>query len=238
MQVNFDNHLFRCSSLGHIMTVLKTPESLPKGCITHLNDIFNTVVHEYREDFSNKYLEKGILCEEDSLGLLGKFANKLLMKNKEHFKNDFVSGTPDCVVGSTVIDTKTSWDVRTFNNAEFTDLYYWQLIGYMWLTEASKAILAYCLVDTPQHLIEDEQRRALWQAQIIDEESEAGQAITQQIERNLTVGHIPEKNRLKVFTIERNEADIDLLKVRIELCRKELNKMYSDYVNYQPIIEL
>lgn len=238
MQVDFSKHLFRASSIGHIMTSINKPDVLPKGCYTHLNDIFNTVVFGYREELTNKYLQKGILCEEDSLALLGRIAGKLLIKNREHFKNDYVTGTPDCVLADTVIDTKTSWDVRTFYNADLTSEYEYQLMTYLWLTGRSKGVLAYCLVDTPYDLIQDEQRRAMWQANIIDDESERGQEICQQVERNLTCDYIPEKNRVIIFTVERNEDTIDLIKKRVELCRKELCRMYENYLNYQPIIEL
>jgi len=35
-------------------------------------------------------------------------------------------------------------------------LYYWQMQSYMWLTNTKNAIIAYCLVNTPESIIQRE----------------------------------------------------------------------------------
>ena len=146
---------FRCSQLGKIMTPPRAKKDLlSKTATDYLDEII--IAHKYgrEKDIMNKYMQKGLMMEDASITLLSEVTEKFYGKNEQFYENEYIQGTPD-VVDDVVIDVKTSWDIFTFSSAEVTRPYYWQLMGYMWLTGIHKAKLAYCLVNAPEELITD-----------------------------------------------------------------------------------
>lgn len=269
--MNFNKYLFRCHSVGHIMTNLESitekqlerlaylesrpkptdnqlkeieklkakrdaPDQLPSGAITHLKDIYNSEVYDIREEIRTDALEKGHLCEQDGLDLVGKLGNTFLVKNEKLFKNTYIAGTPDCIHGAAVIDIKSSFKKRSFDAADFKNIYYWQLMAYMWLTGKKFAMLAYCLNDTPEHIIIDEIRRTMYREGEIDEMSEKGQAIEQQVRLNNTFDRIPANNRVKTFYAEFDQEQINHLKRRVRMARQWLNDHHKELARQKPEI--
>lgn len=210
---------------------------LPTGAITHLWDIYDYYVYGIKEDISGKEIDKGNLCEQDVLGLLSSAMGIFIPKNKKHFENEWIGGTPDAIVNDIVPDTKASWNLRTFRKAEMIPAYEWQLHSYMWLTGAKKGLLVYGLVDTPEELIQDEIRRQTFYKGIIDDSSPEAIAIEKQIRLNMTFSdRIPEKNRLKTFAIDRDQKKIDQIKMRVEMCWAKLEKLHKIENEYLPEI--
>lgn len=210
------------------------PDELPSGAITHLYDIYDSHVYGIREDIGGKHIDKGNLCEQDSLELITPYFG-FLVKNVETFENGLIKGTPDALTDEVVIDTKTSWNLRTWRAAEVTALYEWQLQAYMHLTDRKKAILAYCLVDTPMMLIEDEIKRQTYYKGIIDDVSDEYHEIEMQVQRNMIFSdRIPAKNRVKFLTIDRDEKKIDAMKRRSEMAISKLKEIHELELNYKP----
>lgn len=133
-------------------------DELPPGCITHLEDIFRSQFWGRKRLVYNKCLEKGTIVEEDSLDLLSKIDGTPYWKNEQRFENDFIQGCPDNIHNGTVRDTKSNFDLDTFDKAELTKLYEYQVKAYMWLTGSSKGELCYCLVNTPYHRLKAEEK--------------------------------------------------------------------------------
>lgn len=160
---------------------------LPPGCITHLEDIFRSQFWGRKRLVYNKYLEKGIMVEEDALALLSLIDNAFYIKNDEQFQNDFIQGCPDNIEKDKNIgrDTKSNYDMDTFDKAELTPLYEAQLKGYGFLTGITNWELCYCLVNTPLHRIEAE-RKTLWYAMSMPEDNDPRwvEAVLQ-LERNM-----------------------------------------------------
>ena len=74
------------------------------------------------------------------------------MKNEKSFENEYITGTPDVLVNGEILDTKCSWNGKTFLDSITDELntdYEWQIRGYMDLTGYSKGRVCYCLMDTP-----------------------------------------------------------------------------------------
>jgi len=211
------------------------PDALPPGAITHLYDLYDSLVYGIREDVSGKQIDKGNLCEQDSLDLITPYFGKFLIKNERRFETDLIRGTPDALTDEYVIDTKTSWNLRTWRQAELTALYHWQLQAYMHLTGRKKAVLAYCLVDTPEQLIDDEIRRHTYYRGIIDETSPEYIGIETQIRLNMTFSsRIPAKNRVKFFVIDRDESMISTMIRRAEMALEMLVQIHADELAYKP----
>jgi hypothetical protein len=240
MELNFDNYLFHPSQMGRLMTDSRTKEQWGETAKEYLLECY--VSHKYHrtKDFTNKYLEKGTLAEEDSIDLYSLVNKKFYAKNMDIIKNDFFIGTPDLYEGEgiyeakVIIDLKTSWDIFTFFSSGFKKLnknYIYQLQAYMDMTGASKAKLAYCLVNTPQHLIEDEKKKAFWRLGVIDSENDDRfQKACEVIEANGKYDDIPMEERIIEYSFERNQELIDLMHERIIEARKYLNQ-FNIYAN-------
>ncbi len=232
--MDFSKILFRCSSLGHIMTDPRSKgEGLSETCKTHLIDVYVSNKYGRNDDITNRYLEKGLAVEEDSITLYSRITKQFFLKNEERLRNGWIKGTPDLYTGEsirnaeTITDIKSSWDLYTFMRVitkEINKLYYWQLQGYMDLSGAKSATLAYCLVDTPDQLISDEKRKLMWKMGVATEESPLFIEACEELERSMTFGDIPFEERLIEFKVERNDTDILKMHKRVEDCRKWLNE--------------
>jgi hypothetical protein len=233
--MNFSKTLFRCSSLGHLMVEPRSKkEGLSETCKNHLTDVFVSNKYNRQTDIQNKFIQKGLMVEEDSITLYSRINKSFFKKNEEPLSNEFIKGTPDLYIGeninssSVIIDIKSSWDIFTFyrnHNKEINNLYYWQLQGYMALTGAEEARLAYCLVDTPDVLVNDEKRKLLWQMGVASEDNPDFIEACIELDKLRKYGDIPIEERLIEFKIERNDDDITRLYERIASCRTFLNDL-------------
>jgi hypothetical protein len=221
--VDFSTYKFRCSELGLLMVNPRSKkEKLSKTTMSALDDIYIREVWGRDKDISSKYLDKGNYTEEDSIDLLYKKYGKLFIKNKEHLSNDFITGTPD-IIDDEIYDLKSSWDIWTFRASDGSNKdYFWQGLGYMWLTKRLKFRLAYCLNDTPEHLVVGEQKRAVYGAGQ-DPESIEGMETMEKVEKNLIFKDIPWEKRIKVFEYDFNADLVEQLKTRIMDAREYLN---------------
>jgi len=217
--INTDEILFRCSSLGHLMTEPKSKsETLSETTKNHLVDVWIRHKYNRKELITSKYMEKGVMVEEDAMTLYSRFRKQYYVKNEKMLTDDFIKGIPDIITEKTVIDLKSSWDIFTFFRTKqkaVEKMYYWQLQGYMSLTGKENARLAYCLVNTPQVLIDDEIHRLQYKHL---SEADAIKA-RNQIEMNSIFDDIDIQDKIYEIEIKRNNEDIERLHNRIIDCR-------------------
>lgn len=233
--MTFDNYKFHPSSLGLIMTNSRTKDPLGETAKAHLIECYIERIYGRYKDISNKYIEKGLMAEEDSIDLYSLVKKKMFAKNQELIENDYFIGTPDLYEGESIreakiiIDLKTSWNIFTFFTSMVKPLdtkYFWQLQAYMDLTGANKAKLVYCLVNTPLKLVEDEKKKTMWKMGVIDEEADQiYQTACNEIDKNSYYDDIPMEKRYIEFTIERDQEKIDQAHERVMLCREFLNQL-------------
>jgi len=231
--MNANEILFRCSSLGHIMTESRSKsDPLSETCKGHLSDVFISKKYGRRTDIVSRYMTKGTMVEEDSLTLYSRVKKKFYVKNEEHFTNEYISGTPDIILvdgamPTEIIDIKSAWDIHSFFRAkakELNKMYYWQLMGYMALTGATLGRIAYCLVNTPESL-QDGERKSLWykMGQPAGDNNEWIEAC-QELDRSMIYDDIPIAERVyDLFTVERDESAIQAIYKRVEQCRNWMN---------------
>lgn len=155
--------LFRCSSIGKLMTEprSKTEGPLSKGAKTYIRSLAAQEIFGVEFEFSSKEIQKGIVCEPDSIALLNKVRGLNLTKNSERRSDGVLTGECDLFDAKRGRghDIKTSWSVATFPITVEDckdDLYEYQMRGYMRLWDASEWSVDYCLVDTPDDLIRNE----------------------------------------------------------------------------------
>lgn len=171
------------------------------------------------KSLKNKYVEKGMMAEEDSITLLSEVENQIFIKNEERKENDFFTGECDIVKQQEnrklIIDIKSSWDAETFMNASPSLIYEIQGQVYMELFDADEFELCFCLVDTPQHLIESEKyniKKKYYSVDMTDAELDLLEKhlepLYEQIERNMifsTNPKITKEERVKKFHFYRDK---------------------------------
>jgi hypothetical protein len=148
--------IFRCSSLPKLLTKSRKKGELSQTAKSEIESMAKQEYFGYRKQLDNKYISKGIICEDDSIKLYNSVFFTDYKKHVGRVKKGLLTGECDLKDNEVVIDIKSSWSLETFPCIESDiDLktYEAQLRGYMYLYNLPKARLAYCLVDTPIDLI-------------------------------------------------------------------------------------
>lgn len=151
----------RCSSLGLIMTEPKAKnEILSVGAKTYIRSLAKEFVYGYNEQVTSKYMDKGLMVEDEAIALYNRVMFTDYLKNTERKSNDWLTGECDIYTGKKIIDIKSSWSIATFpalSDEGIDKQYEWQGRGYMMLWNCNEFENAYCMVDTPDELIRYEQ---------------------------------------------------------------------------------
>lgn len=246
----------QASELARLILKRDAPPEISESCKTHLVDVY--VLEQYNRftEVTAKQLDKGNETEEDSITTVSRITKTLFKKNEDHLTNEYIKGTPDIFTGlsiynaETVRDTKSSWDAFTFFRAKHKPLdskYYWQIIGYMWLTGAKIGYIDYCLNNTPYHLVESElikesyghpeRDTPAWiELQIIANHVYDKRTFDEYvkmrgcfpIDENSNAVYagfieIPLRERHFSFEVQRNENDINKIKEQVKACRDWMN---------------
>lgn len=224
-----DNFKVRCSAIGKIMTSPRSKgEVLSQTTKSYIKEL--VLEHKYgiRKEINSRYLDKGNMVENESIELTERVLDlDLIVKNESYFENDFICGTPDIIMGDTIIDVKSSWSAHTFPFFLDEELpnkdYYYQVQGYLALTGATKGMVVYCLINTPEEIVLDEIRRTSWSRHELDVTEETEAEVRQQHEFD----HIPEVNRVKAYHIERNEDVIQAIYERVNECKIYYDRLWE-----------
>lgn len=222
----------RSSAVGQIMTNPRSKsEVLSETAKTRIEEKFLEDQFGIKKEFWSKATDKGISEEHVSIDLMvrqfGMFGAK---KNEIFFENDFLTGTPDVIYNGIVYDIKTSFSGSTFPffaNEIPSKAYFYQLQAYMNLTGLRSAKLIYCLVDTPEQMIQDEIRRQTWKKGLIDSTPE----LEAEVYSQMTFEHIPYELRIRSFNVEYCEETIKAIEERVILCREYYNTLKTTINN-------
>jgi hypothetical protein len=209
-------------------------EPISETTKTHLIDVYVQNKYGRQTDISNKYIEKGLAVEEDSITLYSRVRKTFFKKNELHLSNPYIKGTPDLFEGleisaaETIIDVKSSWDIYTFfrvHTQPLNKMYYWQLQGYMALTGARKAKLVYCLVNTPETIILDEERKLFYRMNAGTTENPEYIKACEELRYAMQFDDIDKSERVIELEVDRNDEDINRLYQRVVECRRYLNDL-------------
>jgi len=215
-------------TLAELKYKSENPE-LPQTLKTYCETWFKEQLYKRRKEFSNKYTEKGLIVEDNSIDFYAEekgFA--MLLKNEDSFEDDFFTGTPDIILPNMVVDIKSSWDAFTFPlfDDKVPDAYYWQAQVYMHLTGKHKFELAYILMDTPGHLIEKE---AYYHCSNLGYDFD--ERTLNEFTDKMTFGKVENKLRMKTYQIEYDAEKIEFLKDRVLICRKYIKELLEKVNN-------
>lgn len=235
---DWDKTLIRCSSLGDLFTepvskADKDAGALSKTAKSHLIEVYAREIWGVEKDIVTKAIRKGRAAEESGITLLSLIDKRLYIKNDERKENQWLSGHADIIDDELVIDVKLSWDAFTFLPKLIEPLdkgYMYQLQGYMWLWGKQKARISYCLVNTPDNIIEGEKYRLLRGMDVVSEESPEFIAAAARLESNMKFDQIPRELRVINKFIDRDEEIIEKIPAKVKRAREflaELQKLHS-----------
>jgi 5'-deoxynucleotidase YfbR-like HD superfamily hydrolase len=208
----------RASALGDIMTDAKEKnEPLSKGAKTVLEKMAKEFVYGYKEVISGKYMDKGIIVEDQSIALYNSVFFTDYKKNTERRTNDYITGECDIYVPcKKIIDIKSSWSLPTFpaTAAAGADKgYEWQGRAYLMLWDVDVFEIAYCMVNTPDELIRFEQEELHY------------------------VDHIDEPLRVTIVPYERDKSLEEKIKFKVDAARSYMTRIIEEIQEQHSIFE-
>ncbi len=237
--IDFTTLTFRASSLGKLMTNSRQKKDiLSVTAKTELQEVHKQLLFGYRKDIQTLPMKKGILVEDDAIALVSSLHERDIsdpyVKNSERFHNEYIQGEPDVYIKDEILfDIKNSYTLSTFPMYYTGDVYtynkdyYWQLQGYMWLTNMKKATLVRCLMNTPEDVLEGVRYKAARDLGVLDLPVE----VEEEILRQHTFDEYPKTLRVVEMPVELNEEHIEQLKERIAHCREYLNLLSNHLSN-------
>jgi len=211
---------------------------LSDTCKTHLADVYTRVKYGRNEDIRSKYLEKGLELEEDAITAYSISIGEFREKNVVRKYNEWIEGESDIEDEISITDTKVNWSIFQFNRVvtrPLKPLYEWQIRGYMMLWEKPIGRVAYVLLNTPENLLAREFNKIRYEMfgnqqnfdLASDEEKELYKQACDEIRFNHTYGDIPDEDKIRVFTKQRDLEKEERIKKRVEECRQYLQMIDS-----------
>jgi hypothetical protein len=196
------------SSIGSLMTSpTNKKDILSKGAITYIKTKAKENFYGYRSEINSKYIQKGLMQEQDSIDLVNTVRFEAYEKNTVRMVDEYMTGEADIVTDNLIIDVKTSWSLETFPvMAEdgYDTIYEWQLRAYMRLYDRPKAELIYCMVTTSNELLNE------WENLDIHR-----------------VDHIAPEKRITVLSFDRDEAKEQEMVERLQVAIEYYNEYYQ-----------
>jgi hypothetical protein len=195
------------SSIGKLMTNGRGKNEMGQTAKSYIKQIAKENFYGYRSEINNKYIQKGLMQEQDSIDLLNTVRFEAYGKNTVRMVDELMTGECDIITDASIIDIKTSWSLDTFPvMAEdgYDSIYEWQLRAYMRLYDRPKAELIYCMVTTSNELLNE------WENLDIHR-----------------VDHIAPEKRITVLSFDRDEAKEQEMVERLELCTEYYNEYYK-----------
>lgn len=242
------------SKLEAVIPILESQkdadEPLSSGAKSFLNIMYGLFKYGKNgvfKDRGSKHTQKGKEAEMDSINLVSVLEGKLFEKHEGRLENDFICGHPDVLdydengVVVRVIDVKTPWDCDTFFpllGKKLPDQYYWQMQGYLWLTDCKIGEVHFCLVNHPQHFIKKERDRLLSSMEVISELSPEFVEAEKRLINNMTFDDIPHAERRIVFPVERDDEDLKKIEKKVEKARLYLQELQKKHLGMENLVDL
>lgn len=212
--------------LEHLRTIKDVP-TLSDTCKRRLAQIYTEETTGRKKEIESDYLEKGLKTEEQSITIYSLRTGKFYRKNKEKISNGYVIGEIDFddEDTDTVIDTKSSFDIFTFDAtiaSGIKPIYDWQGQCYMWLKNRKNFRLAFCLNNTPKTIIGRMIRRL--EFNFVGDAEDLDQAKKDLIEKH-TYDDLPLERKIRIYDVKRDDEKIELAKMYIPHFRNWLKNI-------------
>lgn len=162
--------MIRCSSIALIMTEPRSKsETWSETAKGAMRDTMRENLFGVRKQLDDvRAIQKGRSCEDAGIQLYNDVFLYDLKKIESDGRrsNGIITGEPDLVAASSKkgVDVKVAWSLLTFPlTSEMCDKkgYEWQARGYMCLFDLPVWEIAYCAIDTPEHILRDYDDRSI-----------------------------------------------------------------------------
>lgn len=224
------------NELATLIAKRDSKPELQKGAKTYCENWLKEQIYGKAREFSNKYTEKGIICEPEAIEMIAEYMGYgLIQKNEIHFEDDDITGTPDLLLTEIVDDAKCSWNIYTFPFFAKTlpdSDYFFQDQGYMAITGRNYASTNYCLIDAPEEIIDAEARRVSYKAGL----NEVDLDLYNEVLQKMTYKNIDKKYRIKRFEFDRDDTVIEAIRTQVKLCRQYIAKITPPDFNQPSIL--
>lgn len=185
--------------------------TLSEGAKSYIRQLAKEEIYSYEPDFSNKYTEKGIIVEDESIRMLNRVRGLSLSKNTERRFGKYTTGECDLAdfLRNRGHDLKNAWSLDTFPafpEDAHDALYEWQMRAYMPLWDFDEWEVNHTLVSTPDDLIPRWEKLEL---HIVD--------------------HIPEHQRITTWAIKRDMKLESYMDLKLEIAHDYMLKCIRDF---------
>jgi hypothetical protein len=221
----------------------KFDNPLSPGAKTFLKRLYGEIKYKkqsYNKEIGTKYTTKGKMVEQQALEMISFLDGQDYKKNEVRLKNNYLSGIPDSFIGERVEDAlyvpdvKSSWDLETFLEnlgKPLLKTYWWQLQGYFDLTGALGGEVSYCLLNTPQSIIDNERYLLMKRMDVVSDENIEYKKAERILINNLTFDDIPIKERRLKFEVNRDDAAIEKIHTVVYKCRTYLEEIQEMHLS-------
>lgn len=208
--------------LADLIAKRDAPFQFGATAMSYIRDTWLKNTFGYDEPVVTNEILKGLMCEDQAIEVLTRqIPGYFRLKNEETFEDEHFTGTPDVVEKVFVEDIKCSWSLKTFVEVRTIDpLYYAQGQVYMALTDREWFRLAHILVDTPDEIVLEEQKRFYFRFNCDENNPHYIEASRKVEAMHYASRIIPESQRIKMFEFHRNDAYINTLRERVEQARE------------------
>lgn len=232
--MDFSKVLVRSSALHVLFTEPQSKSEkdageLSKTAKTYLNDMYIEQIWGLERDITTKEMEKGTECEDEAIAMISFLDDKSYAKNTERRENLWITGHAD-VVEEAVHDVKCSWSPWTFI-PKLTDsidkIYFYQLQGYMWLWGKKTGYLRYCLVNTPDMILQNELRKLLFSMNVATDLNPEYMEAAANLKKEHIFNHIPISERVITLKVERDQSILEHIPGKVNKAREYLAYLHS-----------
>lgn len=226
------------------LTHEKNNPELPQGAKTYCKKWLKSIQFDRWPELNNKYIEKGNLTEESGFTLMAvQLKLGMVYKNTERKNNGTINGEWDLrIPGVEVLDNKSCWDLDTFPLYELDakEEHKWQMQGYMELTGEDKSRVSYTLNDSPEKMLYDAvkwhddlyKRACIIKNMVFTEAGWKGASELffdgLPLEMYPKFVPIPDAQRIKAFTVMRDNIKIGGIYHRVQMCNSYINSLISN----------
>ena len=210
---------------------------------SHLIEVYAYEKYGFKQDNSNKYTDKGNMCEPEGLEMISKTTGILLEKNEETFSDEYFTGTPDAIdyERQIIFDNKCSWSwLSHLKNIEegINPDYSAQMTGYLELLGWDEGFVCHTLIDTPESIRNGEKYNLLRKMDVISEDSPQFLRAWAKKEKQLIFSNTPMEERIIIFPVTRSQELIEKLQNKVEKSRKYLQELHERHMNSNKFVLL
>lgn len=221
----------------------KNPAVFSQGCKTELKNIYISEKYGKRPPYVGGEMpaavRNGTISQHEALQLWSEVANLRYSTHKDVIKGKYLKGQVDAYTGTSIKRPETIVEIKTVGSLQSLLSYvdsdeigkdYWQAMGYLAITKADRAVIAYCLVSYPETIIEAEISRVIANAVAKKAPSDVITAKIEQVRKNMTFDEIPKNQRVVQFEFTRDDDVITQINEKAKECIAWIKQFEKKYI--------